>query len=82
MVECYERTLCAEIRLNQMEAKEAKGRKDRGRKKNLTSEFEIKPSSSVGNQGSRKKMRLSNAESQKTNSKKRNYVLKVYCRRC
>ena len=49
MVECYERTLCVEIRLNQMEAEEAKGRKDRGRKKNLISEFEIKPSSSERN---------------------------------
>ena len=27
-------------------------------------------------------MRLSNRESYKTNYKKRNYVLKVYCRRC
>ena len=82
MVECYVRTLCAEIRFNQMKAEKAKGRKDRGRKKNLTSEFEIKPSSSVRNQGGRKKMRLSNTESYKTNYKKRNYVLKVYCRSC
>ena len=68
MVECYERTLDAETRLNQMKAEEAKGCKDRGRKKSLTSEFEIKPSSSERNQGSRKKIRLSNTESYKTNS--------------
>ena len=82
MFECYEKTLCAEIRLNQMKAEEAKGCKDRGRKKNLTSEFEIEPSSSERNQGSRKRMRLPNAGSQRTSYKKRNYVLKVYCRRC
>ena len=82
MAECYKRALCAEFRLNQMKAEKAKGRKDRGRKENLTSEIVIKPSSSEKDQGSRKKMRLSNAESQKTSSKKRNYVLKAYCRKC
>ena len=82
MAECYERALCAEFRLNQMKAEKAKGHKDRGRKKNLTSEIVIKPSSSEKDQGSRKKMKLSNAESQKTSSKKRNYVLKAYCRKC
>ena len=82
MVECYGRTLCAEIRLNSMEIEEANGCKDKGRKKNLTNKFEIKPSSPEKDQGSRKKMRLPNTESQQANSKKRNYVLKVYCRRC
>ena len=82
VAECYERALCAEFRLNQMKAEKAKGHKDRGRKKNLTSEIVIKPSSSEKNQGSRKKMKLPNAEIQRTSYKKRNYVLKVYCRRC
>ena len=64
MVECYGRTLCAEIRLNSMEIEEANGCKDKGRKKNLTNKFEIKPSSPEKDQGSRKKMRLPNTESQ------------------
>ena len=59
MVECYGRTLCAEVRLP-MEAEEAKGPKDRIRKKNSTSELKSSHQSSVRNQGSRKKMRLSN----------------------
>ena len=53
MAECYERALCAEFRWNQMKVEKAKGRKDRGRKKNLTSEIVIKPSSSQKDQGSR-----------------------------
>ena len=48
----------------------------------MISEIVIKPSSSEKDQGCRKKMKLSNAESQKTSSKKRNYVLKAYCRKC
>ena len=62
--------------------KKARGRKDRSRRKNLTSEIVIKPSSSKKDQGNRKKMRLSSPGSQRTRSKKRNYVLKAYCRKC
>ena len=48
----------------------------------MTSEIVIKPSSSKKGQGSRKKMKLSNPRSRRTRPKKRNYVRKVYCRKC
>ena len=48
----------------------------------MTSEIVTKSSSSEKNLGSRKKMRLPNAESPRTSYKKRNYVLKAYRRRC
>ena len=48
----------------------------------MTGEIIVKPSSSEKGQGSRKKMRLSNPESQKKCSKKRSYILKAYCKKC
>ena len=74
-------TLCR-VQIEPDESRKAKGRKDRGGKKNLTSEIVIKPSSSQKDQGSRQKKRLSRAGSQRTRSKKRNHVLKVYYRKC
>ena len=48
----------------------------------MTSKIVFKPSGTKKNQGSRRKMRLSNARSQRTRSKKRNYFLKAYHRKC
>ena len=82
MVECYERALCAEFRLNQIKEDKARRCEDRGRKKNSSSEISIQPSSSEKGQGSKKKTRLSNPEGQKTHFKKKSYVLKAYYMKC